>query len=345
MPDEDTPIEEGANDAALVEDETTDAAAEAPEEAPAAPTFTPEDDAQDLGSQYQRFAENHDDPRTARREYGKHVDQIQSALGRIHRGIEPTPEDLESLEALGYEMPEPAVEEVEPLWGAPWAEPTTYDEIAQLATQDPARAMEFIDRQPEGRIDPAFRQQVLAWWANPEGGGDAVGMTAYLAQFSETRAETRAREAMEQMREEIRAEFGDVRAKHNDDIVEALHNKETLMTTRAKAEIPNFKEHAAGVEEIMKENIALDPDYAAKLFALDVDDQLRHISDLTGVAAWRATVRAAAEAPAQQEAADAAKVAAGSERGRGAASTSGEGQSAMKKKFTEDIRKALESPA
>jgi hypothetical protein len=118
------------------------------------------------------------------------------------------------------------------------------------------------------------------------------------------------------------------------------------MTTRARAEIPNFEEYSGGVTELMQENLAQDPSYAERLFALSVDQQLKHISDLTGVAAWRASVRAQAAAPAEAEAADAAKVAAGSERGRGAASSPGEGgQSAMKKKFTEDIRKALESPA
>jgi hypothetical protein len=97
----------------------------------------------------------------------------------------------------------------------------------------------------------------------------------------------------------------------------------------------------------MQENIAQDPTYAQRLFALSVEDQLRHISDLTGVAAWRAQFHAQAEAETEAAAATAAKESAAGQRGRGSAGQPGtpSQQSEMKKKLTQDIKDALNSPA
>jgi hypothetical protein len=97
----------------------------------------------------------------------------------------------------------------------------------------------------------------------------------------------------------------------------------------------------------MQENIAQDPTYSQRLFALSVEDQLRHIRDLTYVAAGRAQIHAQAEAETEAAQATAAKESAAGQRGRGSAGQPGmpSQQSEMKKKHMADIKAALESPA
>lgn len=326
-------------------EETTDAAAEAPEEAQEPLSFTPEDDAEDFGSRFQRFAENHDDPRTARQEYGRHVDHLQSAFGRLSQGGEWTDQDKASAEALGFDLPQPAEEaeeEAEPIWGAPWAEPSTYEDLTTLAQSDPGRALVFIDKQPEGTIDPTFRQQVLAYWASPEGGNDAAGMVAYEREKARTDAISAAKTYAEQLRDELRTEFGDVRQKYEADTQAGRIATVDNLALRARSEIPDFAEHEAGVIQILSSNVDQDPTYLPRLLALPAEQQLQHISDLTGAAAWRNRPQAAAEAEEEAAAQVAAKTQAGSERGRGAAGSSSSSQSAAKKKFTEDIKRGLE---
>lgn len=340
MPDEDTQIEEGGLEPAAEPDEAGDVAVE---DAPP-PTFTPEDDAQDLGARYQQFAAQHDDPRVARREYGRHVDQVQSALGRIHRGIDPTDEDLASLEALGYEMPEPVEEEpeaVEPLWGAPWAEPTTMDEFYALANARPDQAMAFIDANP-GKVNDETRQQVLAYWAE----NDRAAAISYEREQARQQAITEAQAYADEQIRALREELAPVHQRNAEaDQANRVTNAK-LMVQEARAGIPDFADHEDGVIKLIEEGMQqYGASYFENILQATPEARLQYLSDLTGAAAWRSRPAAQAEAEAQQKAAEAAKVGAGSERGRGAASTpGGNAPSAMKKKFTEDIKAALNSP-
>lgn len=349
MPDVDTPIDEGAVDAAPVEDVETDA--DAVEEAPEAPSFGVDDIASGLGSVFQERFLAHHEPAEALRLYGEARDHLHAAYGRIAQGGEPTQQDLDAAEALGIELPayeEPEVAAPEPIWGAPWTDPTDYDGIVAMVQTDPARAMAFIDRQPDGVIDPGFRQQVLAYWANPEGGNDAAGMVAYEREQARVAAITEAKAYAEQLRDELRNELAPVHARNAEADQANRVNSAKLMVQEARASIPDFDQHEDGVIKLIEEGMKqYGPSYFENILSATPEARLQYLSDLTGAAAWRSRPAAQAEAAKAQEAAETAKVAAGSERGRGGASRAGGAnpQSEMKKKFYEDMKRAVENPA
>lgn len=350
MPEEDTPIEEGGLEPAVEAPDEGGVATETAEEAPAA-SFGVDDIASGLGSVFQERFLAHHEPAEALRLYGEARDHLQSAYGRIAQGGEPTDEDVAAAEALGIDLPEYAEPEVtapEPIWGAPWAEPTDYDGIVAMVQTDPARAMAFIDRQAEGVIDPSFRQQVLAYWANPEGGNDPAAMVAYEREQARVAAISEAKAYAEQLRDELRDELAPVHARNAEaDQAQRVMNAK-LMVQEARAGIPDFGDHEEGVIALIEEGMKqYGPSYFENILQATPEARLQYLSDLTGAAAWRNRPAAQAEADAAQKAAEAAKVGAGSEKGRGGPSRAGGAspQSEMKKKFSEDIRRAVENPA
>lgn len=348
MPDEDTPdIEEGGLEPA----DDSSVATEAPEAPVEAASFAVDDLASSLGSVFQERFLAHHAPAEAIRLYGEARDHLHAAYGRIAQGGEPTQEDLAAAEALGIDLPEPVAEEPvapEPIWGAPWSDPTDYDGIVAMVQSHPARAMAFIDRQPEGVIDPAFRQQVLAYWANPEGGNDPAGMVAYEREQARTNAISEAKAYADQQLAALREELGPVHQRNADaDQAQRVMNAK-LMVQEARAGIPDFGDHEEGVIKLIEEGMTqYGASYFENILNATPEARLQYLSDLTGAAAWRNRPVAQAEAAAQEKAAETAKVAAGSERGRGGASRAGSAspQSEMKKKFTEDMRRAVENPA
>lgn len=339
------PDDTGAAVADEVEPDEADGAAEVPVEAPEAPSFSPEDDAEHFGSRFQeRFASKHD-PVTARMEYAKSVEHLQSAYGRISQGGAPTAEDFAAAEALGIELPQPVEEQVEPIWGAPWAEPDSYEDIEKLALSNPQKALEFIDKQPEGRIDPAFRQQVVAYWASPEGANDHAGALSYEREKARADAIVEAKAYADERFEAMRQEFGDVRQKYEADTHKGHIASVDLLVTRAKADIPDFIQHEPGVLELVKRNVAVDDTYLPRLLALPVEQQLEHFTELTGSAAWRNRPQAQADADAEAQAAEAAKLGAAGQRGRTAAGSSNTAQSDLKRRHLESIERAVKADA
>lgn len=301
---------------------------EQPEAAPE--TYTRDELVEALGPRFaERYAGAHDGLE-AFKQFGQSFDQT---LGLVGRGAHLEPQDEQFYRDLGIEPPaqeEPEEEPATPLWGAPWAEPTDYDSFIALANTRPDKAMEFIDRQPEGVIDADTRTQVLNYWAQH----DQAAAIGYERQQARQQAIDEAKAYADQMREEMRAEFAPVQAGHVASTNEARQAKLANLATLATTSVPDFSEHQAGVTQMLERyGQEYGIDYFDRLLALPVDQQLAHITELTGAVAWRGRPAAEAQAQAESAAADAAKVAAGGERGRGAAGTSG-GQTQKKREFT-----------
>jgi hypothetical protein len=342
MADEDVP-EEGGPEPADEPDEGGAVAVE--DEAPVeAPSFAVDDIAQGLGSVFQERFLAHHEPAEAIRLYGEARDHLQSAYGRIAQGGEPTQEDIDAAEALGIELPAPAEPDaVEPLWGAPWAEPTTMDEFYALANARPDQAMAFIDANP-GKVNDETRQQVLAYWAE----NDRAAAISYEREQARAQAISEAKAYADEQLAALREELTPLHSQN-----EAALQAQRVLTAKdmvheARAGIPDFDQHEEGVIALIEEGMRqYGPTYFENILSATPEARLQYLSDLTGAAAWRSRPAAQAEADEQQKAAEAAKVGAGSERGRGGASTPGNAtaQSEMKKKFTEDIRRAVENPA
>jgi hypothetical protein len=332
------PDDSGAAPVAEVEPdapEGADEAPDAPEAPPAAPTFTPEDLASGLGTRYQeRFAAHHE-PAQALAEYGKSVEHLQSAYSRLSQGGEPTDQDRAAAAALGIELPEPAEEveeEHQPLWGAPWAEPTTYDDVVALAQANPSKAMEWIDKQPEGTIDPAFRAQVLTFWASPEGGNDPAAMVAYEREQARAAAIAEARTYADQRFQELREELTPIQQARQEADHAAVSAKLDLLVTRAMAEIPEYAENSQAIEAIINRYAERDGmDYFTNLVALPAEQQMAHIREVVGAAMMANRPAAVAQAQAEAEAAEAAKAGAAGQRGRGANGSGNAGMSDAKR--------------
>ena len=348
MPDEDVITPDGGQEPAVEPASDASVAAEAPEAAPAAPSFAVEDIAAGLGARFQERFLAHHEPAAAISEYGKSVEHLQSAYGRLSQGGEPTDEDRAHAEALGVELPtyEEPEEEPTPLWGAPWLEPTDYASFTEMVERNPRGAMEFIDKQPEGVIDPDVRQQVLAYWASPEHANDYAGALAYEKQQAETRAFDKAKSYADERYADLEQRLTPFQERAAASDQQARFAMIDALALRARTTIPGFEDYEEGVVAIVKQNAAQDPTYIEKLLACTPEEQLQHINDVTGTAAWRNRPAAQAEATAEAEAAVEQKVKAGSERGSGAAgSTSGSSsKSAAKKQFTAEITAALKSP-
>lgn len=312
-------------------DAPDDAAPDAPEAPPAAPTFTPEDLASGLGTRYQeRFAAHHE-PAQALSEYGKSVEHLQSAYSRLSQGGEATDEDRQAAEALGIQLPEPVEDAPEPIWGAPWIDPDDFDSIVALVQTDPARGMALIDKQPE-RFDPAFRQQVLAYWASPEGGNDPAGMVAYEREQGRLAAIDAAKTYADERYAELEQRLTPLQQGAAEASQQAVSAKIDLLVQRAVSEIPEYSEYQPGIEALVTRYAnAYGMEYFTNLVALPAEQQMAHVRELVGAAMMASRPQAEAQAQADAEAAEAAKVGAAGQRGRGANGSSNDSMSQAKR--------------
>lgn len=338
MPDEPDILEEGGLEPAVEAPEGAEVDAESPEAVADAPiTFTAAQLAEHLPQFQERFLAHHD-PAEALALYGQRDRNVQAALTRYTQGA-PTDEDVETLRESGYEIPEPAEEAPEPIWGAPWVDPSDYDGIVQMVQTDPSRAMAFIDKQPEGVIDPSFRQQVLAYWASPEGGNDPAAMVAYERQKARDDAIEAARAYSDERYAELEQRLTPIQERAAQADFNEMKANVTVLASRAMSEVPNFADHEEGVIKLMEDRAGYDPTYLTRLFALPLDQQLQEVYDLTGVVAYRAIPAVKAEADAAAATAEQAKLGAAGQRGRGAAGASNSPQSDLKRRHMESFQK------
>lgn len=322
--------------------EETDAATEAPEAAPDAPvTFTAEQLAEHLPQFGDRFLAHHD-PAEALALYGQRDRNVQAALTRYTQGA-PTDDDIETLREGGYEIPDQEPVAPEPIWGAPWVDPSDYDGIVQLAQSDPGRAMLFIDKQPEGVIDPTFRQQVLQYWASAEGGNDPAGMVAYERQKARDDAIEAARAYSDERYAELEQRLTPIQQRAAEADHQAQVANVTILASQARQTIPDFAQHEDGVIALLSERADYDPTYLPRLFALPIQQQLAELNDLTGAAAWRARPAAQAEADAAAATAEQAKLGAAGQRGRAAAGAPSSPQSDLKREHLASIERAVKA--
>lgn len=327
---------------AAVEDapapDAPDVATEAPETPAAEPiTFTPELLAEHLPQFQERFLAHHD-PAEALRLYGERDRNVQAALTRYTQGA-PTDADVETLRESGYEIPEAEEAAPEPIWGAPWVDPDNYDDIVALVQRDPAKGMALIDKQPE-RFDPDFRQQVLAYWASPEGGNNPAAMVAYEREQSRLAAIAEAKTYADERYAELEQRLtplqqGAAEANH-----QAVSAKIDLLVERAAAEIPEFNEYQDGVKAIVERYAeAYGIDYFTRLVNLPPDQQIAHVREVVGAAMMAGRPAAMAEAEAERVAQEAAKAGAAGQRGRGANGSSNDAMTQAKREHLEAFQR------
>lgn len=334
MPDEDVITSDGGPEPAAEPVEDAGAAVDAPEAAAPEPvTFTAEQLAEHLPQFSERFLAHHD-PAEALALYGQRDRQLQAAFTRFNQGETLTEDDVAALEAHGYVRPEEEPEEpAQPLWGAPWAEPTDYDSFVQLANTRPDKAMEFIDRQPAGVIDADTRTQVLNYWAEH----DRAAAISYEREQGRLAAVEAAKQYADERYAELEQRLAPVQKGHLDATNEAREAKLGNLANLAKARVPDFEEHADGVAAMLdRYGQHYGISYFDNLLALPIEQQLEHITELTGAVAWKGRPAAEAAAQAESAAADAAKINAGGQRGRAASGTNGsnDAPSQRKRDFT-----------
>ncbi len=308
-------------------DDTPDEEAEAPDEEEVEPVrYTMDEIAEQLGP---RFAERYLEPHgeNALSEYGR---SFESTLGLVGRGAHREPQDEEVYRQLGIEPPAPEEEPEQdfrqPLYGAPWAEPESWDELVELAQTNPRRAAEFA----LGRDD--LPNETKAWFFANWASVDAAGAFEY----NQSATTAAAKKYADERAAEIRAEVGPLVHDH------MTRNATNLIETAA-AQIPGFGEHAPVVAKLMDERQAQNPNYHTWFLNADLQTQLSEMRDLTGIAVYRG--QPAAEAKAQQDEADleASKTRAKTETtrasGTGRAQTE---QSEAKRQNVESFRKLKE---
>lgn len=287
--------------------------------------WTMDEIAEQLGP---RFAERYLEPHgeNALSEYGK---SFESTLGLVGRGAHREPQDEEVYRSLGIEPPapeEPAEEFVAPLYGAPWAEPESWDELVELAQSQPRRAAEFALARDD------LPNETKAWFFANWASVDAAGAFEYN-QAATTKA---AQAYADERAAEIRAEVNPLVQDH-------MTRNATMLIDRAKADIPGFTDHSATVSALMDERQAQNPAYQKWFLSADTATQMRELRDLTGIAVYRnapALDAADAEAAADKEAAKTrAKTETARSAGTGQASTP---QTEFKKKNLEDFKKLKE---
>lgn len=294
MPDEDAPIEEGADDAALVEDVATDA--DPVEDAPAAEVYTREQLAELLGPRFERFASHEGEE--AFRQFGSAYD---SATGLIRQGAHLEPQDPSIYEQIGIdpsEITQPPAEEPDPgpgLWGVPWQVPTTWDEVQQYANSDDpsARRLAWIAVAQEPTAPEDVKQAYFSHWASIDPAGAATyQQQAMQAAFEERLAEHEAR---------MQEQFG----RTHEDLL--TRNAQDLMET-AKSQVDGFEDHASSVLALWNERVQQDAGYAERFLNAPRPDQIKELRRMTIIAAAEAAPHRAAAAAAAADQTDAEKV-------------------------------------
>lgn len=330
---------------AAVEDapapDAPDVATEAPETPAAEPfAFTPELLAEHLPQFQERFLAHHD-PAEALRLYGERDRNVQAALTRYTQGA-PTDADVETLRESGYEIPEQEEAAPEPIWGAPWVDPDNYDDIVALVQRDPAKGMALIDKQPE-RFDPDFRQQVLAYWASPEGGNNPAAMVAYEREQSRLAAIAEAKAYTDERLSAAEQRWTPLEQRAQESDREAVGAKINLLIGRASTDIPELSEHGPAVlgivERYQKWYESMGRDYSAELVAMPMEAQMAHMREVVGAAMMAGRPAAMAEAEAERQAAEAAKAGAAGQRGRGANGSSNDAMTQAKREHLEAFQR------
>lgn len=277
-----TAADQGAS-APVDEPEPEAPADEGDEGEPEEPTrYTMEELAEHLGPRFaERFATAHEGPEALR----KFAESYENAQTLISRGGQRTPEDEALYESLGIAPPEPEPEPEyapEPMYGAPWAPPTSWDELVDLAGRNPRAAAEFALNQPD------FPDETKAWFFANWASVDAAGAFAYN-QAATTAA---ARQYADEQTAAIRSQVEPLVQDH-------MSRNATMLVDRAGTEIPGFAEHGVAISKLMDERQQRDNRYHEWFLNASLEAQLQELRDLTGVAIFRA--QPAAEAQAQED--------------------------------------------
>lgn len=321
-----TPADQGAavEEPAETEDDLLDDGEPAEEQEPA--RFTMEELAEHLGPTFaDRFAGKHEGPEALR----KFAESYQNAQTLISRGGKTSAEDAALFESLGMAPPEPEPQpepELNPLYGAPWAEPSSWDELVDLAGRNPRAAAEFALRQED------FPDETKAWFFANWASVDAAGAFAYN-QAATTEA---ARQYADQQTAEIRAQVEPL-------VYDRMASNADRMLERSRETIPGFQEHGEAIQGLMAERQARDPRYHEWFLNAPLDTQVQEMRDLTGIAIFRA--QPAAEAQAKEDLAEAEESKSRSKTETTRTSGTREkpsAQSEMKKKNLADFKKLQE---
>jgi hypothetical protein len=327
MIDEDAPDEGGLepadepNEPPVEEDDAVEAEA-APEE-----TYTRQQLAELLGPRFERFASHEGEE--AFRQYGQ---AYESATGLIRQGAHLEPQDPSVYERIGLdaaEVPQPAQEEPQGLWGTPWQEPTTWEEVQAYAnTDDPGArrlAAMAVLRDPNAPDD--IKNAYFNHWAQL----DPAGATLYSQQALVSQQQQIADQIREELRAEMQAQYGPVQQQHVTETIDA-------MIARASAEIPGFVEHKQGIVTLMQEREQRYPGYTERFNNASLDERVAELDELTTIAAKRFAPQRKAAQKKTVEDTDAAIRASQSETGRSNGAPETE-QQAMKRRSLEDARR------
>lgn len=297
MPDEDV-LEEGGLEPAVEEE------VEAPEvqEAPEPETYTREQLAE-LLPHFDQFSTH--EGVEAFRKYGE---SYGNARNFISSGAHREPQPPEVYQGIGIdpnEIPEPEVEEEAPpgIWGAPWEQPTTWDEYiayAQSDSPDQRRLAAYGVLQAEGP-DQATKQWFYNQWAQ----ADPHGAAAYIQQSTMSAAEQR----LADLEARLEARYA---ATHEDLLT---RNAQDLMET-AKSQVTGFEDHATGVLALWNERCANEPSFAERFLSAPRPEQLKELRRLTIIAAAEAEPQRQAAQAAAADQTDASKVRARTETSR-----------------------------
>lgn len=316
-----TPADQGA---AAVEEPDIEEGGEEETSEPA--RYTMEELAEHLGPTFQeRFAGSHEGP-DALKKFGE---SYQHAQTLISRGGRVEPEDAALYESLGMTPPEPeapAEEYREPIYGVPWAEPSSWDELVDLAGRNPRAAAEFALKQDD------FPDETKAWFFANWASVDAAGAFAYNQAATTAAARAYADEQTAAIRSQVEPLVHD-----------RMTRNATLLVERAAETIPGFNDHSTVVAKLMDERQARDKGYHEWFLNASLEAQLQEMRDLTGVAVFRAAPAAEQQAQDDLAAAEEAKTRTKTETARtGGTREKPSAQSEMKKKNLADFKKLQE---
>lgn len=261
------------------------------DEEPAEPVrFSMEELSEHLGPRFaERFAGSHEGPEALR----KFAESYENAQTLISRGGQRSPEDEALYESLGITppQPEPEPEPVrEPIYGVPWAQPETWDELVDLAGRNPRAAAEFALAQED------FPDETKAWFFANWASVDAAGAFAYNQAATTAAARAYADEQTAQIRSQVEPLVQD-----------HMTRNATLLVDRAAESIPGFADHGDAISKLMDERQQRDNRYHEWFLNATLDTQLQELRDLTGIAVFRAQPAAVQQAQDELEETEQAK--------------------------------------
>ncbi len=260
------------------------------EEAAPEETYTRSQLAELLGPRFERFAAHEGDE--AFRQFGS---AYGSATDLIRQGAHLSPQDPSVYEGIGLDpaeiqLPAPEPEQGPEIYGVPWAQPTAWDEINQLANSEhmehkKTAAMAVLE------LKDAPEDYKRAYFDNWAGAGqyDALSyqQAAIQAEIDRREGELEAR---------ILERMGPLQQSHLDAYASSL-------VSQAQATIPGFSEHQVEVDRLLRARAERYPGYE-NLFDIkgpeSLPQQLAELRELTLIAAANAAPdrKAALEAAA-----------------------------------------------